>query len=36
MRSVASYVTKGNGKRDWKKAQNRLIKKLKKENLNRL
>ncbi len=35
-RNVAGYVTKGNGKIGWKKAQNRLNEKLKKENLNRL
>ena len=36
MRSVAGYVAKGNGKRGRKKAQNRLNKNIKKENLNRL
>ena len=34
MRNVAGYVTKGNGKRGREKAQNRLNKNLKKENLN--
>ena len=32
MRSVAGYVTKGNGKRGREKAQNRLNKNIKKEN----
>ena len=36
MRSVAGYVTNGNRKRDRKKAQKKLNKNLKEENLNRL
>ena len=34
MRSVAGYVTNENRKRDRKKAQNKLNKKTKEENLN--
>ena len=36
MRSVAGYVTKGNGKKAGKRLGNRLDKNLKKEKSNRL